>query len=50
MRNYIWAALTAALLATPQVARSFEEGVGVINISVNVGDHCNGTNNIKRRS
>jgi hypothetical protein len=25
MRNYLWAAVTAALLVTPQVARSFED-------------------------
>jgi hypothetical protein len=40
MRNYLWAAVTAALLATPQMARSFETGAYEGITSTHLGDSC----------
>jgi hypothetical protein len=40
MRNYLWAAVTAALLATPQVARSFGTSNNIDDTGAFGGDRC----------
>jgi hypothetical protein len=40
MRNYIWAAVTAALLATPQVARSLGTSNNIDDTGAFGGDRC----------